>query len=131
VRSVTKGAQRISTALNPASVLASPFCSQGIEIRDAGRLVFVAGQVGMTADGTVLQGIQAQAVQAIANLSAVLGEAGLSPADVVKVTATSPTRLIWILSRPRSWARTSSHAPPSAGIHGAHRVRSGLSGIAR
>ena len=76
----------ISTALNPASVPASPFFSQGIEIRDVGRFVFVAGQVGMTADGTVLHGIQAQAVQAIANLNAVLEEAGLSPADVVKVT---------------------------------------------
>jgi 2-iminobutanoate/2-iminopropanoate deaminase len=85
----------ISTALNPASVPASPFYSQGIEIRDAGRLVFVAGQVGMTADGTVLQGIQAQAVQAIANLSAILEEAGMSPADVVKVTVylTDPTDL--------------------------------------
>ena len=46
----------ISTALNPASVIASPFFSQGVEVRDAGRLVFVAGQVGMTADGTVREG---------------------------------------------------------------------------
>jgi 2-iminobutanoate/2-iminopropanoate deaminase len=76
----------ISTALNPASVPTSPFYSQGIEIRDAGRLVFVSGQVGMTPDGQILPGIEAQAGQAVANLNAVLGEAGLSPADITKLT---------------------------------------------
>ena len=76
----------ISTALNPATVPASPFYSQGIEIREAGRLVFVSGQVGMTAEGQILDGIEAQAAQAVANLNAVLDEAGLSPADLAKLT---------------------------------------------
>ena len=75
-----------STALNPATVPASPFYSQGIEIREAGRLVFVSGQVGMTAEGKILEGIEAQAAQAVANLNAVLDEAGLSPADLAKLT---------------------------------------------
>jgi len=75
-----------STALNPATVPASPFYSQGIEIREAGRLVFVSGQVGMTAEGQILDGIEAQAAQAVANLNAVLDEAGLSPADLAKLT---------------------------------------------
>ena len=75
-----------STALNPATVPTSPFYSQGIESRDASRLVFVSGQVGMTTDGTVLEGIEAQAAQSVANLNAVLGEAGLTPADLVKLT---------------------------------------------
>jgi 2-iminobutanoate/2-iminopropanoate deaminase len=74
-----------STALNPATVPTSPFYSQGIEIRDAGRLVFVSGQVGMTTDGKVLEGIEAQAAQAVTNLNAVLDEAGLTPADLVKL----------------------------------------------
>ncbi len=75
-----------TTALNPATVPSSPFYSQAIEVRDAGRLVFVSGQVGMTPEGTVQEGIEAQAVQAVANLDAVLGEAGLTPADLVKLT---------------------------------------------
>ena len=75
-----------TTAINPATMPSSPFYSQAIEIRDAGRLVFVSGQVGMTAEGTVLDGIGAQAAQAVANLDAVLGEAGLTPADLVKLT---------------------------------------------
>ena len=75
-----------TTALNPATVPSSPFYSQAIEVRDAGRLVFVSGQVGMTPEGQVREGIEAQAVQAVANLDAVLGEAGLTPADLVKLT---------------------------------------------
>ncbi len=75
-----------STALNPATIPTSPFYSQGIESRDASRLVFVSGQVGMTTDGDVLEGIGAQAAQSVANLNAVLGEAGLTPADLVKLT---------------------------------------------
>ena len=75
-----------TVALNPAAVPTSPFYSQAIEVRDAGRLVFVSGQVGITPEGTVQDGIEAQAVQAVANLGAVLDEAGLTPADLVKLT---------------------------------------------
>ena len=75
-----------STALNPDTVPTSPFYSQGIEIRNSESLVVVSGQVGMTSDGQVLEGIGPQAVQAIANLDAVLGAAGLTSADLAKLT---------------------------------------------
>jgi enamine deaminase RidA (YjgF/YER057c/UK114 family) len=75
-----------TTAINPSTTANSPFYSQGMEVRDAGSLVFVSGQVGMAADGTVPDGVEAQAVQAVANLNAVLGEAGLTSADLVKQT---------------------------------------------
>lgn len=75
-----------SIALNPETVPTSPFYSQGIEIRDSGRLVFVSGQVGMTKDGQVLEGIEAQTVQAVTNLNAVLDAAGLTPANLAKLT---------------------------------------------
>jgi len=74
------------TALNPGTVPASPFYSQGIQIRDTDSVVFVSGQVGITADGTVLDGIGAQATQAVANLNAVLTEAGMTAADLTKLT---------------------------------------------
>jgi len=73
-----------NTALNPATVPGSPFYSQGMRTADG--LVFISGQVGMTADGQVPDGVQAQAAQAVANLDAVLREAGLSTEDLVKVT---------------------------------------------
>jgi len=74
-----------NTALNPTTVPGSPFYSQGIDVRNAG-LVFVSGQVGMTAHGEVLEGIEAQAAQAVANLNAVLDEAGLTAANLAKLT---------------------------------------------
>jgi 2-iminobutanoate/2-iminopropanoate deaminase len=60
--------------------------SQGII---AGRLVFTAGQVGIDPATGELAGptIDAQTARALDNLAAVLGEAGATLADVVKVTA--------------------------------------------
>lgn len=76
-----------TTALNPSAAPTSmPLYSQGIAVQDAQRLVFVSGQVGTTADGTTPDGIDAQGAQAVANLTAVLAEAGLTMADVLKLT---------------------------------------------
>ncbi len=83
-------------ALNPATVPTSlPFYSQGIELTGASRLVMVAGQVGVSAEGAVAEGIEAQARQAFENLNAVVAEAGMTPADIVKLTIylTDPANL--------------------------------------
>jgi enamine deaminase RidA (YjgF/YER057c/UK114 family) len=55
---------------------------------DPGRLVFVAGQVAMDADGRVVGAgdVKAQAAQVYRNLAAVLAEAGCTLRDVVKFT---------------------------------------------
>jgi enamine deaminase RidA (YjgF/YER057c/UK114 family) len=55
---------------------------------DSARLVFVAGQVAIDADGRVVgEGdVKAQATQVYRNLAAVLGEAGCTLPDVVKLT---------------------------------------------
>jgi reactive intermediate/imine deaminase len=60
--------------------------SQGIR---AGRFVFTAGQVGIDPATGELAGptIGDQTAQALDNVAAVLGEAGGTMADVVKVTA--------------------------------------------
>jgi len=74
-------------ALNPASVPTSlPYYSQGVELSGSSRLVMVSGQVGVTVDGSVCEGVEAQAGQAFENLNAVLAEASLTPADIVKLT---------------------------------------------
>jgi enamine deaminase RidA (YjgF/YER057c/UK114 family) len=61
--------------------------SAGFDV-DAGRLVFVAGQVAMDGDGKIVgEGdLAAQAAQVFRNLSAVLAEAGCTLRDVVKFT---------------------------------------------
>ena len=59
--------------------------SQGTQVGD---LIFVAGQVGVDAHGkpTGDGGMAAQTRQAIANLAAVLADAGATLADVVSTT---------------------------------------------
>lgn len=51
-----------------------------------GDLLFTAGQVGITADGLVPGGLEAELRQVFVNLRSVLSSAGASLADVVKTT---------------------------------------------
>ncbi|MCM1449533.1 MAG: RidA family protein [Clostridiales bacterium] len=54
---------------------------------DAGPFVFISGQIPVNpADGTIPEGITAQTAQSIANLTAILAEAGLTLDNVVKTT---------------------------------------------
>jgi len=53
----------------------------------AGQTVYTSGQLGLNPEtGKLAEGVEAQAEQALDNLKAVLGTAGLSLADVVKTT---------------------------------------------
>jgi 2-iminobutanoate/2-iminopropanoate deaminase len=71
----------IATQAAPAAV--GPY-SQAIQ---AGELVFASGQLGLDpTTGKLQEGVEAQARQALANLTAVLEAAGASMADVVKTT---------------------------------------------
>lgn len=70
-------------SLNPVAVPRSPFYSQGVEVEPGARTVFVSGQVGVGPDGTPAEGIAAQTRQAVANVHAVLAEAGLGPDSLV------------------------------------------------
>ncbi len=54
---------------------------------DAGGTVYLSGQVGINPDtGSLHEGVQAQARQALSNLENLLGEAGLTKAHVVRAT---------------------------------------------
>ena len=54
---------------------------------DLGSLVFCSGQLGLVpATGKLPEGLEAQAEQMFANIKAVLAEAGLTTANVVKTT---------------------------------------------
>ena len=57
------------------------------EAIDTGSFVFISGQIPVNpATGEVPEGIKAQAAQSIANIKAILAEAGLSIDNVVKTT---------------------------------------------
>ena len=76
----------MSESLNPSTVVApaGPY-SQAMLTRGAGQWLHVAGQIGMRADGTLADGVQAQAEVAWQNLAAVLEAAGMDVSHVVKL----------------------------------------------
>lgn len=73
--------KQISTTAAPGAI--GPY-SQAI---DTGSMLFASGQIPINpADGTIPEGIQAQTKQSLANVKAILAEAGLSVENVVKTT---------------------------------------------
>ena len=71
----------IATTNAPGAI--GPY-SQAISIGD---LLFISGQIPVNpADGSIPEGIEAQTAQSIANIKAILAEAGLSIDNVVKTT---------------------------------------------
>lgn len=73
--------KQIATTAAPAAI--GPY-SQAI---DLGNMVFISGQIPVDpATGEVPEGIAAQTAQSIANIKAILAEAGLTIDNVVKTT---------------------------------------------
>ncbi len=69
--------------------IAPPFAAyaHGVELPPGARLVVTSGQLALAADGTVPQGARAQADLCLANCAAILAQAGMSPADVIRINA--------------------------------------------
>lgn len=74
------------TGLDTPRSVRSPFHSQATSVSGLSEMVFVSGQVGMRADGTRAEGVAAQTTVAMENVIAVLAEAGMTMADVAKLT---------------------------------------------
>lgn len=71
----------IAAANAPAAV--GPYCHAKL----AGNTLYTSGQLGLIpATGELPEGVEAQARQALDNLTAVLSAAGMTCADVVKTT---------------------------------------------
>lgn len=64
---------------------AKPLAPYSPAIR-VGDFVYTSGQLGLTSDGVLLEGVEAQTRQALVNLKAVLEAAGASMATVMKTT---------------------------------------------
>ncbi|WP_371685703.1 RidA family protein [Tabrizicola sp. YIM 78059] len=75
-------------SLNPPSI-ARPFAAyaHGVELPAGARLVVTSGQLALAPDGSVPEGAEAQARLCFANCAAILAEAGMGPADVVRINA--------------------------------------------
>ena len=73
--------KQIATNAAPGAI--GPY-SQAISVGD---FLFISGQIPVNpADGTVPEGIKAQTSQSIANIKAILAEAGMSMDNVIKTT---------------------------------------------
>jgi enamine deaminase RidA (YjgF/YER057c/UK114 family) len=77
----TEPGQRI---LQPASWPRPRGYANGIVA--AGETIFLAGQIGWDAQGQFAEGLAAQVKQALANVVALLAEAGAGPQHVVRLT---------------------------------------------
>lgn len=71
----------------PRGLRANPNYSHGIEAAPGMRFLAVAGQTGQDGDGTVPEGIAAQADLAWRNVIAVLKEAGMGPEHILHYTS--------------------------------------------
>jgi 2-iminobutanoate/2-iminopropanoate deaminase len=73
--------------LNPSTV-APPGgrYSHAIEVPPGARWLVVSGQIGMAPDGSTPEDIGGQTENCFRNIAAILADAGMSLADVVKIT---------------------------------------------
>lgn len=78
----------MSRHLMPGSIC-RPFAryAHAVEAEAGARLLFISGQLGVARDGSVAEGAEAQATQCFANIAAILAEAGMEAADLVRLNA--------------------------------------------
>ncbi len=76
------------TNCNPAAIAAPVGTySHGVSVEGPGRWLHVAGQIGLAPDGRLGKGFEEQAQLAWTNLVAVLKEARMEVADLIKLTS--------------------------------------------
>ena len=73
--------------LAPEKLRINPNYSQGIETAPGMRIVAVAGQTGQGHDGSIPEGMGAQADRAWANVMTVLAEAGMGAEHIIHYTS--------------------------------------------
>ena len=71
--------------MNPPAIAKPGGYSHVVEITGPGRIVYIAGQLGLKPDGTMAGDFRAQAAQAFENLKAALAAVGAGFDDVVKL----------------------------------------------
>ena len=69
--------------------IAPPFAryAHGVDVPAGRRLIMTSGQLGLAADGTVPESVEAQAEICFANIEAILRAAGAGREEVVRINA--------------------------------------------
>ena len=71
--------------INPATISKPPGYTHVVEITSPGRIVYIAGQLGIDPSGKMAADFRGQTVQAFENLKNALAAVGASFKDVVKI----------------------------------------------
>jgi enamine deaminase RidA (YjgF/YER057c/UK114 family) len=71
--------------MNPSTIAKPGGYSHVVEVTGPGRIVYIAGQLGLKPDGSVAGDFRAQVTQAFENLKSALAAVGASFDDVVKI----------------------------------------------
>ena len=102
--------------LAPASI-SPPFAryAHGVEVPGGTRLAVTSGQLALAADGTVPDGARAQAELCFANCAAILAEAGMGPADVIRINAfvTDRAHMVGYMAARDAWLAGVTRLPAS------------------
>ena len=102
--------------LAPASI-SPPFAryAHGVEVPAGARLAVTSGQLALAADGSVPDGSEAQARLCFANCAAILAEAGMGPADVIRINAyvTDRAHMAGYMAARDAWLAGVSRLPAS------------------
>lgn len=85
--------------------------SQALEVQSAQRLLFISGQIPVSAAGEVLKDFRSQAVLAWSNVLAQLEAAGMSVTNLVKVTTFLASRDHAVPNREVRQEVLGTHAP--------------------
>jgi enamine deaminase RidA (YjgF/YER057c/UK114 family) len=87
--------------------------TQAIEVTGATRTLYISGQVGIAADGSMPESAEAQATLAWKNLQAQLRAAGMDLGNLVKTTTIVPDRADAAAVRAGRAAVLGEHRPAS------------------
>src|SRR5215469_18155839 len=82
-----QGATPLLRFSNPPGLSSPPTYSHVVEVNGPHRIVYIAGQTGVAANGKIAEGFRAQAVQVMENLKIALASVGGDFEHVVKLTS--------------------------------------------
>jgi len=83
---VERPSEELVTDHRPVSIAPGGAYASAYEVSGAKRTIYISGQVPERPDGSLPEGFEAQCRQVWANLDAVLASAGMTRADLVKLT---------------------------------------------
>lgn len=72
--------------VNPDGMFKPSTYAMAVEVTNPQKMLFISGQVGMRADGSLAEGVRAQAEVAADNLKRVLADADMDVSNVAKYT---------------------------------------------